>query len=66
MIILIVTIILALLVTTFAIQNAEPIAINLFWTTTDVPLFLVIIGSVLAGAIIMLLIFVWRKFSFKK
>ena len=66
MTLLILTLIFALLVAIFAIQNAAPVAINLFWITTEVPLVLVILGSALAGAIIVFLIAVWREFRLKR
>ncbi|MDP4126102.1 MAG: LapA family protein [Bacillota bacterium] len=66
MTLLILTLIFALLVAVFAIQNAATVAINLFWMTTEVPLVLVILCSVLAGAIIVLLIAVWREFRRKR
>jgi putative membrane protein len=55
-----------LLVAIFAVQNAAPVAIKLFWITTEVPLVLVILGSVLAGAIIVFSLVVWRKFRLKR
>lgn len=61
MFLLILTLLFALLVAIFAIQNAAPVVINLFWVTTQVPLVLVILGSVLAGALIVVLIAMWRK-----
>ncbi|HVJ49688.1 LapA family protein [Desulfitobacterium sp.] len=66
MYLLILTLAFALLIAIFAIQNAAPVAINLFWITTQVPLVLVIIGSVLAGALIVFLIALWRQFRPKK
>lgn len=66
MILLIFTLLVALLVAIFAVQNAAPVAINLFWTVTEVPLVLVILGSVLAGAMIVFLIAIWREFRIKK
>lgn len=66
MILLIFTLLVALLVAIFAVQNAAPVAINLLWTVTEVPLVLVILGSVLAGAIIVFLIATWREFRLKR
>lgn len=66
MILLIFTLLVALLVAIFAVQNAAPVAINLLWTVTEVPLVLVILGSVLAGAIIVFLMAIWREFRIKK
>ncbi|NMA68311.1 MAG: DUF1049 domain-containing protein [Desulfitobacterium sp.] len=65
MIFLIFTLIVALLVAIFAVQNADPVAINLFWYVAEVPLVLVILGSVLAGALIVFLIAIYREFRIK-
>lgn len=66
MILLISTLSFALLVAIFAIQNATPVAINLFWVTAEVPLVLVIFGSVFAGAIIVFMIAIWREYRLKR
>lgn len=66
MLLLILTLFFALLIAIFAIQNAALVNINLFWITTQVPLVLVILGSVLAGALIVFLIAMWSKFRPKK
>jgi len=66
MILLIFTLLVALLVAIFAVQNAAPVAINLFWIVAEVPLVLVILGSVLSGAIIVFLIAIWREFRIKR
>ena len=66
MILLISTLSFALLVAIFAIQNAAPVAINLFWITAEVPLVLVIFGSVFAGAIIVFMIATWREYRLKR
>lgn len=66
MILLIFTLLVALFVAIFAVQNAAPVAINLFWIVAEVPLVLVILGSVLAGAIIVFLIAIWREFRLKR
>lgn len=65
MIFLIFTLIVALLVAIFAVQNADPVAINLLWYVAEVPLVLVILGSVLAGALIVFLIAIYREFRIK-
>lgn len=65
MIFLIFTLIVALLVAIFAVQNADPVAINLLWYVAEVPLVLVILGSVLAGALIVFFIAIWREFRIK-
>lgn len=66
MFLLILTLCFALLVAIFAIQNAVPVVIHLFWMTTQVPLVLVILGSVFAGAIIVFLIAIWREFRLRR
>lgn len=66
MLLLILTLFFALLISIFAIQNAAPVAIKLFWISTQVPLVLVILGSVLAGALIVVLIVMWSKIHPKK
>lgn len=66
MILLIFTLLVALFVAIFAVQNAAPVAINLFWIVAEVPLVLVILGSVLAGAIIVFSIAIWREFRLKR
>lgn len=62
MYLLILTLIFALLIAIFAIQNAIPVTIQFFWITTQVPLVLIILGSVLAGALIVFLIASYRQF----
>ena len=66
MILLIITLIVALLVAVFAVQNAAPVAIQFFWMIAEVPLVLVILGSVFAGAIIVFLMAIWREYRLKK
>jgi uncharacterized integral membrane protein len=66
MILLIITLVFALLVAVFAIQNAAPVAIKLLWIVAEVPLVLVILGSVFAGAMIVFLIALWREHNLKK
>lgn len=66
MTLIILTLIFALLVAVFAIQNASLVAIRLFWVVTEVPLVLVILGSAVAGALIVFLIAVWREFRLKR
>jgi lipopolysaccharide assembly protein A len=66
MILLIFTLLVALFVAIFAVQNAAPVAINIFWIVAEVPLVLVILGSVFAGAIIVFLIAIRREFILKR
>lgn len=66
MYLLILTLIFALLIAIFAIQNAVPVTIEFFWITTQVPLVLIILGSVLAGALIVFLIASYRQFRPKR
>jgi len=60
--ILVLSLVCALLIAVFALQNAAAVAIRFFWITTDVPLVLVILGSALGGSLITLLLAVWRQF----
>lgn len=66
MYLLILTLTFALLVAIFAIQNAAIVTIKFFWITTQVPLALIIFGSVLAGALIVFLIAIYRQFRPKR
>lgn len=66
MLILIVSLAFALLVAVFAVQNANPVAIQFFWTEARVPLVLIILGSALAGAVVTLLLALWREFRSKR
>ncbi|MGE4273838.1 MAG: LapA family protein [Desulfitobacterium sp.] len=65
MIFLIFTLVIALIVAIFAVQNAAPVAINLLWYVAEVPLVLVILGSALAGALIVFFMAIWREFRIK-
>jgi len=60
--ILVLSLICALIIAVFAVQNAAPVVIRFFWTTANVPLVLVILGSALTGALITLLLAVWREY----
>lgn len=66
MYILMLSLIFALLVAIFAVQNAAPVTINLFWSVKEVPLVLVIFASAVAGALIVFLLALWREFKRKK
>ena len=59
---IILILIFAILVTLFTIFNASPVIVNLFFTEMNVSLALIIIISVLAGAILVALIDTYRKF----
>lgn len=65
MIFLIFTLLVALVVALFAVQNADPVTINLLWYAPDVPLVLVILGSAFAGALIVFFMAIWREFRLK-
>lgn len=65
MFVLILSLICSLLMAVFAIQNAGLVTIQLFWITTEVPLVLVILGSTFAGALVMLLLAIWRELRLK-
>ncbi|KLU58724.1 hypothetical protein CEB3_c47400 [Peptococcaceae bacterium CEB3] len=66
MVILILSLAFALLVAVFALQNANPVAIRFFWTEARVPLVLIILGSAFAGAIVTVLLALWREFRGKR
>jgi len=66
MYILILSLAFALLVAIFAVQNSSPVMIHILWTTQEIPLVLVILGSALAGAFIVFLLAVWREFSYRR
>jgi len=65
MILLIFTLIVSLLVAIFAVQNATLVTINFFWYEAEVPLVLVILGSALAGALIVCFVAIWREFRIR-
>ncbi|ACL22439.1 uncharacterized protein DUF1049 [Desulfitobacterium sp. LBE] len=65
MIFLIFTLLVALFVAIFAVQNAAPVAINFFWYVAEVPLVLIILGAALAGALIVFFMAIWREFRLK-
>ncbi|HEY8909108.1 MAG TPA: LapA family protein [Desulfosporosinus sp.] len=66
MLILVLSLTFALLISIFALQNAAPVAIQLFWLTADVPLVLIILGSASIGALIMWLLAFWRELRLKR
>jgi len=65
MFVLILSLICSLLIAIFAVQNANLVTIQLLWVTKDVPLVLVILGSTIAGALVMLLLAIWRELRLK-
>lgn len=65
MVVLILSLICSLLIAIFAVQNASLVTIQLLWITKEVPLVLVILGSAFAGALIMLLLAIWRELRLK-
>ncbi|ADY56400.1 hypothetical protein Sgly_2109 [Syntrophobotulus glycolicus DSM 8271] len=56
MIILLISIMITLVIVTFAVQNAAAVTVQFFLWTTNVPLVLIIIGSFFLGALIMFLL----------
>ncbi len=66
MLILILSLTFALLIAIFALQNASPVAIHFFWLFREVPLVLIILGSAFLGALIMLLLALWRELRLKR
>lgn len=65
MFVLILSLICSILIAIFAVQNASLVTIQLLWITKEVPLVLIILGSTFAGAIIMLLLAIWRELRLK-
>lgn len=65
MIILLLSIIITLVIVTFAVQNAAAVTVQFFLWTSDVPLVLIIIGSFFLGALIMFLISLGRDLKKK-
>lgn len=63
--IFIISLIFALLISIFAIQNAVIISVNLLFTKINVSLALIIFVSVIAGAIIVALLGIKREFRLK-
>lgn len=66
MFVLVITLICALLIAIFAVQNASAVVIQFFGMTSEVPLVLVILGSVLAGVFITFLLALWREFRLRR
>ncbi|MHB1653396.1 MAG: LapA family protein [Desulfitobacteriaceae bacterium] len=66
MFILFLSLMFALLVAVFAVQNANLVGIQFFWIEAKVPLVLVILGSALAGAVVTILLALWREFRSKR
>ncbi|WP_164847975.1 lipopolysaccharide assembly protein LapA domain-containing protein [Lacticaseibacillus hulanensis] len=52
----VIILVLVLLVVIFALQNSQAVTVNLFWTHFSWPLIIVIVGSLLLGALITLLL----------
>jgi len=66
MVLLIASMVFAIVVAIFAIQNSYSVSISFFWLKTQIPLVLVILGSAFAGALIVFLIALWREFNLRK
>ena len=60
MLILLLSIIIALIIVIFAVQNASSVPIQFLFWSAELPLVLVIFCSVLAGALLMFCLAVWR------
>jgi uncharacterized integral membrane protein len=50
------SLVLVLLVVIFALQNSQPVTVNALWAHFQWPLIIVIVGSLLLGALITLLL----------
>ncbi|NLM20808.1 MAG: DUF1049 domain-containing protein [Peptococcaceae bacterium] len=60
MFVLLLSIVIALIIVIFAVQNALTVPIQFFFWSTQLPLVLVIFCSVLAGALLMFCLALWR------
>ncbi|NLI93627.1 MAG: DUF1049 domain-containing protein [Peptococcaceae bacterium] len=63
MFVLMISIILALIIVVFAVQNAAIVPVQFLFWSTDLPLVLVIFCSVFAGALLMFSFALWREFK---
>ncbi len=61
MFILLISIIIALIIVIFAVQNAAIVPVQFLVWSTDLPLVLVIFCSVFAGALLMFCLALWRE-----
>jgi len=66
MVFLILSMLFAIIIALFAIQNAYTVAVGFLWLKMEIPLVLVIFGSAFAGALIVFLIALWREFNLKR
>jgi len=66
MTLLIASMVFAMVVAIFAIQNSYTVSISFLWFKAQIPLVLVILGSALAGALIVFLIALWREFNLRR
>ncbi|NLL52464.1 MAG: DUF1049 domain-containing protein [Peptococcaceae bacterium] len=60
MFVLLLSIVIALIIVIFAVQNALTVPIQFFFWSAQLPLVLVIFCSVLAGALLMFCLALWR------
>ncbi len=65
MFVLMLSIIIALFIVVFAVQNAAVVPIQFFIWSTELPLVLVIFCSVFAGALLMFCLALWRDLKGK-
>jgi len=65
MFVLLISIVLALIIVIFAIQNAIVVPIDFLFWSTDLPLVIVIFCSVFAGALLMFFLALWRELKYK-
>ncbi|MCZ8518064.1 MULTISPECIES: LapA family protein [Paenibacillus] len=64
--ILILTLLFALVTAVFAVINVDPVRVNYVFGERDIPLILVILGSVLLGGLITGFIGLFRQFKLKR
>jgi uncharacterized integral membrane protein len=61
MFILLLSILIALVIVVFAVQNAAVVPVQFLFWSTELPLVLVIFCSVFAGALLMFCLALWRE-----
>lgn len=65
MFVLMISIIIALVIVIFAVQNAALVPVQFLMWSTELPLVLVIFCSVFAGALLIFCLAVWRDLKYK-
>lgn len=65
MFILLISILIALIIVIFAVQNAAIVPVQFLMWSTELPLVLVIFCSVFAGALLMFCLALWRQLKYQ-